>query len=61
MASHKSSKQGSTGSQDSVEEFSIKKHGQTISIVFLLIAIGVLSYFLWECKKGAKLAAVASA
>ncbi len=60
MASH-SSKQNSTNSDDTVEQFSIKRHGSTISIVFLLIVIGALSYFLWECKKGAKVAAIASA
>lgn len=61
MTSHNSSKQDSAESNDTIEQFSIKKYGSSISIVFLLIAIGVLSYFLWECKKGAKVAAIASA
>jgi hypothetical protein len=53
-SSRNSSNQGSTSSQNSVEHFSLKKHGSTISIVFLLIVVGTLSYFLWDCKKAAK-------
>ena len=52
-SSRRSSNQGSTSSQTSIEHFSLKKHGSTISIVFLIIVVGVLSYFLWDCKKAA--------
>jgi hypothetical protein len=60
-SSRRSSNQGSTSSQNSAEHFSIKKYGSSISIVFLLIVIGVLSYFLWSCKKVAKAAVVSAA
>jgi hypothetical protein len=54
MPSRNSSKADSTNSQETIEQFSIKKHGSTITIVFLIIALGALGYFLWECKKNAK-------
>jgi len=59
-SSRRSSNQGSTGSNTSAEHFTLKKHGSTISIVFLLIVIGVLSYFLWDCRKNVVKAAVAA-
>ena len=59
-SSRKSSNQGSNSSQTNVEHFSLRRHGSSITIVFLLIVIGALSYFLWDCKKAAA-KAIASA
>ena len=60
MTSRNSSNDNSTNSNDTVEDFSLKRYGSTFSIVFLLIVIGVLSYFLWQCRSNVK-NAIASA
>ncbi len=60
MTSRNSSNDNSTNSNGTVEEFSVKKYGSTFSIVFLLIVIGVLSYFLWQCRSNVKNAIAAS-
>lgn len=38
------------------ENFSLGKMGSTVSIIFLLIIIAVLSYYLWSCKNTVKAA-----
>ncbi len=49
-SSRRSSNQESTSSQTSVEHFSLRGYGCSMSIVFLLIIIAILAYFLWVSK-----------
>jgi hypothetical protein len=47
-------------SNQSIEEFTLRQHGSTIAIVFLVIVAGVLGYFLWDCRKNSAKAIAAS-